>query len=183
MSVLCPQVPQAVPARETGAGGGFASGCALAQALLTYLGVVIEQEVVSPLEARAVVGSVALIPLHHHGLVRRGGAARPADLHHGAHVALAAVLAAPLPVHSTDYPHPDLHAGMGVQVHGSAQQTLKLLLERGLGDGQDQRQHSRRRGQHGQHTWKYNRNLSDATPHILFPPRRIWLQKQPDLLS
>lgn len=139
-------------------------------ALLTYLGVVIEQQVVSPLEARAIVGPVALIPLHHHGLVGRGGAARPADLHHGAHVALAVVLAAPFPVHTTDYPHPDLHAGMGVQLHGSALQTLQLLLHGGLGDGRERRQRWRRGGQHGQHTWKNNRNLGGATPCSTFIP-------------
>lgn len=47
--------------------------------VLTDLRVIIKQQVKGALVAGAVVGPRAAVPLHHHRLVRRGGAALPPD--------------------------------------------------------------------------------------------------------
>lgn len=89
----------------------------LVLAILTYLCVIIQKKVISPLESSPIIGSVALIPLHDHSLIWSGWAACPTNLNHSPNVPFTAVLAAPLPVHSTNYPHPNLHAGIRVHVH------------------------------------------------------------------
>lgn len=109
-------------------------------ATLTYLCVIIQKKVISSLKSSPIVGSVALIPLHDDSLIRGGWAACPTNLNHSPNIPFTAVLTAPLPVHSTNYPHPNLHAGIGVQVHCSAQQPSELLHGGGLGDGQHQQQ-------------------------------------------
>lgn len=78
--------------------------------VLTNLCVIIQQQVVRSLVSCAVVGACAAVPLHHHRLVWRGGAALASDLHHRAHVTLAVVLVTPLPVQAAHHAHAHLHA-------------------------------------------------------------------------
>lgn len=137
----------------------------LVRATLTYLCVIVQKKVISSLKSRPIVGSVALIPLHDHSLIRSGWAARATDLHHSPNVPFATVLAAPLPVHSANHPHPNLHAGIGVRVHRSAQQPSEILHAAALGDGRQQLIQQQQQ-QHVQHTWEDNVALSGVTPNI-----------------
>lgn len=84
----------------------------------TDLGIVVEQQVVPALVARAVVGAGAVVPLHDYGAVGGRGAAVAAELYHRAHAAFTVVLRAPLPVHAAHHAHAHLHTSLRVRVHG-----------------------------------------------------------------
>lgn len=110
-------VPHAWGRGRAGSGRGRCSPAPRPARPHTDLGVVVEQQVVPALVARAVVGARAVVPLHDDCAVGRRRAAVAAELHHGAHAALATVLRAPLPVHAAHHAHAHLHARLGVRVH------------------------------------------------------------------